>query len=633
MIDVIKSMEGSRMGCSLGSFGFDLAVQDLYEAIETEFPDLILKALTDDFSMAILTDDDYLLNASRFRYLHRAMKKLQREARSFGLELNLGKCALLLPQGITRDSSEEAEQPSGSGSQTEDEQEDQAGCANVSIADLFSEVKITEEGLRMGGAPIGTDDFCTNFVSSKVEKVKDRIGRLRGIDAQVAVSLLRKCIVPALVFLSQVTPPTITLPAFARYDSFLADFLESKVLTPKACTAPICGEDRLTKFRKRIRLPLRHRGAGITSMSAIAPAAFFSSVVSSAVADPTMRAHVDGFARFSGPVHRQLAERLGSEPPESVTKNMPDDYKETQTALTDTFYVELLNKEPALKLQKVLSDAIHARNAKLFRDSITPEQKEDFVGIHAHASPMSLLSLPLSQHANRISPPVFITWFRFEFQLPQLIRIGNMEFDNDLGYGVERCVGDCKRRPVLDLHAVHANSAKCKSTAAGRHLRHSLLKWAVHHLAGLAGCRAVIEPPTNRVLLEQYTPQQCRGLFLHHPSKKERAKAKELHEEFKAIFQIHHEDPARAKRIKSANAQLRATLLSRKKKKGLRLDVWITDPTTGDEAFVDMACTTRLRKAILREKSSEPDCDSRQPRTRLVFVTIVQGYSEIFNWS
>jgi hypothetical protein len=37
-VRVVLSQEGSRMGCVLGSFGFDLVVQDVYEAAQALLP-------------------------------------------------------------------------------------------------------------------------------------------------------------------------------------------------------------------------------------------------------------------------------------------------------------------------------------------------------------------------------------------------------------------------------------------------------------------------------------------------------------------------------------------------------------------------------------------------------------------
>ena len=52
-VRVVLSQEGSRMGCVLGSFGFDLVVQDVYEAAQALLPAAVVKALTDDFNAAV----------------------------------------------------------------------------------------------------------------------------------------------------------------------------------------------------------------------------------------------------------------------------------------------------------------------------------------------------------------------------------------------------------------------------------------------------------------------------------------------------------------------------------------------------------------------------------------------------
>ena len=56
-VEIIWSTEGSRMGCTMGSFGFDLTVQDIYEAVDTEFAteDIKLKAATDDLTIGVPT--------------------------------------------------------------------------------------------------------------------------------------------------------------------------------------------------------------------------------------------------------------------------------------------------------------------------------------------------------------------------------------------------------------------------------------------------------------------------------------------------------------------------------------------------------------------------------------------------
>ena len=47
---IVWSKEGSRMGCVLGSFGFDITVEDIYEAVDEKYSEMKKKALTDDFT-------------------------------------------------------------------------------------------------------------------------------------------------------------------------------------------------------------------------------------------------------------------------------------------------------------------------------------------------------------------------------------------------------------------------------------------------------------------------------------------------------------------------------------------------------------------------------------------------------
>ena len=61
---------------------------------------------------------DHMHNAAAFKKLRRAMKKLQREALTLGLELNIGKCALLLPPEI--DGTEYTSQKTASGEKDEE---------------------------------------------------------------------------------------------------------------------------------------------------------------------------------------------------------------------------------------------------------------------------------------------------------------------------------------------------------------------------------------------------------------------------------------------------------------------------------------------------------------------------------
>ncbi len=102
--------------------------------------------------------------------------------------------------------------------------------------------------------------------------------------------------------------------------------------------------------------------------------------------------------------------------------------------------------------------------------------RSDFVHSHARARPAAVvLQFPLSNPHFCVAP----LEFRFQFRIPQLIRIANANAD-----GIEQCIVGCKDRNV-DLHGNHAHFGICKATKRGRGLRHRLMKNAVSTLQRL----------------------------------------------------------------------------------------------------------------------------------------------------
>jgi hypothetical protein len=133
-----------------------------------------------------------------------------------------------------------------------------------------------------------------------------KIHALKGIDPQVGMLLLRLCCMPLLNYLAQVTPPSLTAQHFAEsdFDIQVADFvLQLLTLTGRA-SCPPCAEDRMRAFRRRLRLPMRHNGAGLVGVDSIATAAFAGSVIAATHADRVLPLHLDGLARFAQPAVR-----------------------------------------------------------------------------------------------------------------------------------------------------------------------------------------------------------------------------------------------------------------------------------------------------------------------------------------
>ncbi len=134
----------------------------------------------------------------------------------------------------------------------------------------------------------------------------------------------------------------------------------------------------------------------------------------------------------------------------------------------------------------------------------------DFVHAEARARPAAtILTARLSNQFFRFSPMDFVSWFRFQFRLPQIPHLGNVD-----SQGVERCRGSCARRREVDLHGNHANSG-CLASACGRGARHSLLQQCISFAAGTAGCFSSghREESTVSPLLNEFSAAECCSMF------------------------------------------------------------------------------------------------------------------------
>ena len=207
---VIWSRQGSRMGCVGGSFGFDLTVDDIYKATARKFPNTVIKALTDDLTCGIpppRSKEDakncWKMAAELLEFISTESEKVA------GLPLNFSKCHALAPKSIP----------------------------NPPPKTLPNGTNIEREGLRLAGCPIGTDEFCKNYMQKIVREVQLKMDALQGIDPQIGIALLRIGIIPGLMLSSQVTPPKLTMESLIQHDTNIINTV-FKLLNPPDKASP-----------------------------------------------------------------------------------------------------------------------------------------------------------------------------------------------------------------------------------------------------------------------------------------------------------------------------------------------------------------------------------------------------------
>ena len=556
------------MGCPLGSLGFDLALQGPLERCAARSRSTVVRSLTDDCNLAVLLPSDREEAKAVVLELRATLAELEADAKSnLNLDLNLGKCALLLPPGHA-----------------------------LLPEDLvcFGGIKLPARGMRVAGAPLGDDAYCAEFVGQKVDAALAKCRALRGIHPQVGMLLLRKCCVQALNFLSQVVPPSLTAQHFARFDAELAAFVLELLTLPGRPHGLACADERLSVFRERLRLPTRFNGAGLLGVDGVGPAAFVGSVIACCEVDTVLANNIAGLERFAAPAVRLLQARLAPLGNERVNATLHLPLEVPVDLFSPARYVEQDSKtNRAPKMQQRWGKEIHAAAARRLGPLEAALGDCDLVASQARAKPVGpILNLRLSNRFNRFTPAQFVAWFRWQFRVPQLARLGNAGAD-----GVEQCLGRCAKRDV-DLYGNHANKG-CMATLAARGSRHSRLKHVVSFHGAKAGCVVswVKEETTPELLLHQFSLEQCQAMFPKRAKAKLAVQARKLERELRAAATL---APAeREAKQRELSVQLEALVESVEDGAGLRLDGTLSHLPSGEQVWYDTTtvhttCSTKL---------------------------------------
>ena len=418
-------------------------------------------------------------------------------------------------------------------------------------------------------------------MSSIVRAARDRITVLRGADPQVGVRLLGTRVARALAFLAQTNPPHTTMEAFATFDQDIVVAAHDLATLPNL-PVPAMDETLTQRLARRLRLPHHLNGAALTAMVDVAAAAWLGSAITSSCIDPLLAAHLPELDRFQEHARREQVARLPNGESDLLPASGP--------ALNIAFFKEIFDRDPNLKLQRHWTRLIHTECARRLAGEEGTVNQCAFVTAHTRGRASLVLQLPLSEPAFRMDPPTFIAWFRFYLRIPQLVRTTLSADTTSLGYEAAVCGHEaCRGGPLIDLYANHANTGKCPATLLGRAMRHNLLKWSIQYFAVLAGCLATLEPATNRLLRDQFSAEDCRRLFPKAPNAETQKEIKALLEEYAQITQLPR-SADRASRLTAANIKLQSMIAQQGTKQGLRIDVHIVDPRSGEEAWVDTTC-------------------------------------------
>jgi hypothetical protein len=591
------------MGCVLGSFGFDIVAQKIYEKAMTMVEGTITKALTDDNASGVPPQDEHVDGMSeQVRLCGEIFRVTRHEAMEIaGLSVNMSKTAILLPldaQGNTVNLEEFQRPPN-----------------------LPSDLKIVTHGIKLAGAPIGTDDFVRDYTRECLTHFEKRLFALPGIDPQVGFGLLRSCVASAPTFLTQVTPPLLTADLFEEFDEKMVDCAMQLIRLPGQ-DPPECSKERIQRATLRLQLPLRHKGAGVTSVARRHAATFYASVISSAATCDELYWNIDGLSDYAADTHARILAKLG--PASQKTASVEDIVcrRDSLAMLNVPYFADMFVEEDP-KLNRQLSGTIHAVAAHSLEQDLLGRATDtcgesDLVAASTKGDLELVLTAKLSNKYNRLSGEDFVTWLRMFLQLPPLQKFGNAEPREGYDYEMEECLGDHAEgeHALLDMYGSHDNS-NCAPTSQGKHSGHNWLKWTIYRFARrVEGVDAKVEPKTHEILLNQFSESRCRKLFPKRPSK-------QRSEAVRSII----DDLDRAKRLTVVSERTEALReVSRRmdelnirnateEKKAVRLDLHLRKGL--DELLIDTTCTHPMTKA------------GRQPEIKRTWERILSDVKEV----
>ena len=535
----VMSTEGVRMGCTMGSAAFSIAIQRVYSKVQNVYPNAVSVAIIDDFTFGVPTVE----NGER-RQIEHVIKQitdmyalLQQELEEqLELKLALPKCKILLPTSM--------------GSLKQDH-----------MASLPVGIQVTSEGLVVCGTPIGSDSFIRHHFSNKAKEARAAAEALALVgNLQVAEQLYRWGGARSrLAFLTQVIDTSIIMDLLVEHDRLEEDFILSLMHVESKPPAPTCSAERMEKAKIRLGLPLRLGGRGHIKLHSSAPVAFYASLATCVATCALLKKHVQSLDSHNlqkiTAVYALMTNQLG--PREGWSQATITCVGEGPNCVVEgSFYESLLDEHPGYKIQKKIMQAVHDRTAEQYFAKFAPadradplKQEVDCDYIQAlalnHHSTSALLMANLSFKRNRLSHQQASIQARAHLALPQQPS-STLFHSQKHSYRVEQCrgfhansgaLGDY--RTYVDLHGNHANS-NCIATTYARSLSHILVRDVLHDFCLEAGLRVRKEPSTHTHVFKSRLEREQLNKLLpgKHLSVAVREKINDIRVQVKAASQL-----------------------------------------------------------------------------------------------
>ena len=505
--------EGTRPGCVFGSLGFDVALHHfVYKHLCIEFPDIIMRALTDDMPNFICgqTDEEW---HEQYESLADFLLRYDELANPIGVKRHPDKGKTWLPA--------HAPHP-------------KEGCR------LLGLTKIVPHGVAIAGGFFGTDNGVATHGIAKASCLQPRIDNIVQLatikNAQASMRLLGIVANRGLDYLARITPPSLLEEALANFDSAIAD-ARHLILQLEHCGDPGLPDNVFLRSTLLVELPQREGGFSQMPVTRLSPCAFIASVRATQ-GDPFLSKRINQHALLDHTVdaYARLADSLGA-PPSSfpdMLKSIPRSAHALAKAPASPS--TRLNKTKRKKIQAAIVTAVQGSVRKLLRRDTHPERiapdvltKGESVNYQiatSRSQATRILQGSLWYKSNRCVSDWFVHYTRFYLGLLPLLRTTCDHITQPDGSARNACAAGHDTTILLTPDASHCIS--CAACYGARHAAHELINNVYVDFGKEATLRVQINPSTDNAMKNVYGKTQASLLFPKRTTPATKEKSAEL---------------------------------------------------------------------------------------------------------
>jgi hypothetical protein len=238
---VIPSSQGMRQGDPFSGFGFALGVQPMYEACIKDTP----------ACEAVSVQDDLTLTGPQ-EQVFKAYDIIKNLSTSYHLTLRVDKCAVYIPATVPK-------------------------AIQTTITNECSKRNLnTVTNLETLGVLIGTDEHVVHHAESIATSHEQLFQALEhpNMPTQIAMQLLRYCMLPRLGFLARTIPPKQFQSAAKLFDARIKKCFLTIMKLPDKPSLPGMSEESMYD---QIKLQISCGGFGLRPLTMVSPAAYYAS--------------------------------------------------------------------------------------------------------------------------------------------------------------------------------------------------------------------------------------------------------------------------------------------------------------------------------------------------------------------